>query len=126
MDASGGETIMLLEDEPEVRRIVARILSSRGYEVIEAASPEEAIRLGVRGGARFDLLLTDVVMPKMSGKTCFEEMCRSLPHLKVIYMSGYTSNVIAHRGVLDKGTHFVQKPFTGDALARKVREVLDA
>ncbi|MBU0742012.1 PAS domain S-box protein [bacterium] len=123
---AGSETILLLEDEQEVRRITRRILARLGYTVLEAAHPDEAIRLGGAEGAEMDLLLTDVVLPRMSGKTCFDELRAHMPDLKVIYMSGYTENVIAHRGVLDDGTHFLQKPFTKETLARKVREVLDS
>jgi len=122
---TGCESVLLLEDDQEVRRITRRILSHQGYEVLEAAHPDEAIRLVAEGGARIDLLLTDVVLPHMSGKSCFEVLRGSLPDLKVVFMSGYTENVIAHRGVLDNGTHFIQKPFTKEALSLKIRTVLD-
>ncbi len=124
--ASGGnETILLVEDESEVRRITRRLLVRKGYNVLEAEDTEAAIRIGNDPATPFDLLLTDVVMPKMSGKQVYKQLNEVRPGLKVLYMSGYTENVIAHQGVLDKGVNFLQKPFMADNLMKKVREVLD-
>lgn len=121
--AAGTETILLVEDEGAVRRLLAKVLRRAGYTVVEAASPAEAIESFAREGA--DLLLTDVVMPKMNGRQLANELARRAPGLRVVYMSGYTENVIVH-GVLDAGVVFMQKPITVDALLRTVRDVLDA
>ncbi len=122
----GNETILLVEDEKAVRDLATRILQDRGYTVLTAASPPEAeCVLGLHSGD-VALLLTDVVLPEGGGLELYEHMVRDRPSLKVLYMSGYTDNSIAHRGILKPGTNFIQKPFTPDDLARKVREVLDA
>jgi len=121
----GTETILLVEDEPSLRVTISRSLQRLGYTVLAAESPEAArdIAAGAAGG--IDLLLTDVVMPGMSGRELAERLTRDFPAMKVLYMSGYTANVIAHRGILEQGVHFLSKPVTRDELARKLREILD-
>jgi CheY-like chemotaxis protein len=121
----GTETILAVEDEEEVRKLVVQILKSRGYTVIEASHGEEAIRLAKEDGNGVHLLLTDVVMPGMSGRELAESLKLRHPEIKVLYMSGYADDAIVHHGVLDDGVNYIQKPFTLDALSRKVREVLD-
>jgi CheY-like chemotaxis protein len=123
--AGGRETILIVEDEPSVIAIAQRILSARGYTVLTAGSADEAERLFTEPMKPFDLLLTDVVLPGLNGRKLFEHLREKTPDLKVLYMSGYTDNAIVHQGVLDDGTAFMQKPFTAETLARKVRLVLD-
>jgi two-component system cell cycle sensor histidine kinase/response regulator CckA len=121
----GHETILLVEDEPAVRELAQMVLSDRGYKVIEALTPEDAERLAGNNGAKVHLLLTDVVMPGMSGRELAKRLTGRYPHLRVLYMSGYTYNVIAQDGTLEEGISFLQKPFTPQVLAQKVREALD-
>jgi len=121
----GHETILLVEDEPAVRELTREVLSQRGYEVIEALTPKDAERLAGDNGAEIHLLLTDVMMPGMSGRELAKRLTERYPHLRVLYMSGYTYNVIAEGGTLEEGISFVQKPFTPQVLAQKVREALD-
>lgn len=119
----GSETILLVEDDPAVRSSVRRVLESYGYTVLEASGLREALALAAR--QRFDLVLTDVVMPGGSGKQVVDALAQRLGKVKALYVSGYTENHIAHRGVLDPGVSYLSKPFTAEELARKVREVLD-
>ena len=122
----GTETILAVEDEIEVRKLVAEILKGQGYTVIEASDGEEAVKVSRKNaGKKIHLLLTDVVMPGMSGRELAVTLGLQHPKLKVLYMSGYTDNAIVHHGVLEEGVNYIQKPFTLDALAHKVREVLD-
>lgn len=122
----GTETILAVEDEIEVRKLVAQILKGQGYTVIEASHGEEAIKAAQKNsGKKIHLLLTDVVMPGMSGRELAVTLGLQHPNLKVLYMSGYTDDAVVHHGVLEEGVNYIQKPFTLDALARKVREVLD-
>src|SRR2546430_1150909 len=119
------ETILLVEDESAVRELAQMVLSQRGYRVIEAHTPEEAERLAGNNGAEIHLLLTDVVMPGSSGRELAKRLTGRYPNLRVLYMSGYTYNVIAQDGTLEEGISFLQKPFTPQVLSEKVREVLD-
>jgi PAS domain S-box-containing protein len=121
----GHETILLVEDEPAVRELTRAVLSRQGYEVIEALTPKDAERLARKKGVEIHLLLTDVMMPGMSGRELAKRLTERYPHLRVLYMSGYTYNVIAEGGTLEEGISFVQKPFTPQVLAQKVRETLD-
>jgi len=124
--AVGTETILLVEDEESLLKLAERILAERGYTVLTAASPSKAREIFKRHGDRIDLLVTDVVLPECNGRQLYEELVAQHPSLKVLYASGYTANAIAHRGVLAANTAFLQKPFTPDGLAGKVREVLDS
>jgi PAS domain S-box-containing protein len=120
----GTETILLVEDEAEVRRLVERLLRMHGYAVLAAASPAEAIA-SAKGAGRIDLLVTDVIMPGMNGREMARLLAAERPRMRVLYMSGYTDAAIAQQGILPPGQAFLSKPFTPDLLARKVREVLD-
>ena len=121
----GNETILLVEDEKSIRVTAALFLEALGYTVLAADCPEEALRLAAEHPGRIHLLITDVVMPGMSGRDLATQLATDRPQMKRLFMSGYTADVIAHRGVLDEGVEFLGKPFTRDDLARKVREVLD-
>jgi PAS domain S-box-containing protein len=123
--ARGEETVLLVEDEELVRRLARRALEACGYTVIEASDASQALAFS-EGAAPIDIVVTDVIMPRMSGRELVQQLSTARPGLRILYMSGYTDNAIAHRGILDGGTHFIQKPFTMRALARKVRDVLDA
>ena len=125
MDIKGQKTILLVEDSEQVRNIVCSILERQGYRVFNAANGAEAIELVALQKVSVDLLLTDVVMPDMNGKELYARLVQEIPTLKVIYMSGYTDNVIVHHGVLDKGVQFIQKPFSTHSLISKVREVIN-
>ncbi len=122
----GSETVLLVEDEPLVRGLALRLLTQQGYGVLEASNGEEALRVAQEhAGEPIHLLLTDVVMPRMSGKELADHLKSLRPGIKVLYVSGYTDNAIVHHGVLDPDTHFLQKPFSHRTLSHKVREVLD-
>jgi PAS domain S-box-containing protein len=122
----GSETVLLVEDESSVRNLAYRILCQQGYTVLEAANGDEALCIVQEPiGKKIDLLLTDVVMPKMSGKELADRIKTLRPELKVLFTSGYTNDAIVHHGVLAPGTHFLQKPFSFKSLSCKVREVLD-
>lgn len=120
----GSETIMLVEDEPSILSMTKRMLERQGYTVVAASTPSEAIRLAAGHPSQIHLLMTDVVMPEMNGRDLINRLRSSFPKLKCLFMSGYTANVIAHHGVLETGVHFIQKPFSGEELAAKVREAL--
>jgi CheY-like chemotaxis protein len=120
----GSETILVLEDEARVRKLVCEVLAGRGYHVLEAVRGEEAIRMAKEHKGRIHLLLADVVMPEMSGPQALEQIRTRHPNMKVLFMSGYTDEAMVHHGILDSGVPFLQKPFLPETLARKVREVL--
>jgi CheY-like chemotaxis protein len=120
----GKETILLVEDEPAVRELARMVLSEQGYTVIEAQNSEDAVRLAGRHGSEIHLLLTDVVMPGMSGHDLAKHLTALYTNLRVLYMSGYTYNVIAENGTLEEGLSFLQKPFTPQVLTQRVREAL--
>jgi len=123
---SGHETILLVEDEPSILALTSTLLERQGYTVLAASTPGEAIRLAKQHPGEIDLLMTDVVMPEMNGRMLAKNLLALYPHLKRLFMSGYTADVIAHHGVLDEGVQFIQKPFTMENLAAKVREALVA
>jgi two-component system cell cycle sensor histidine kinase/response regulator CckA len=125
-ELGGMETILLVEDEAGVRQLVREMLRTLGYTILEAASGEEAIRLFAENMNRIDLLLTDVIMPRMSGRQLTQHLRNVRPEQKVLYMSGYPDDVLAQHRALGESVFLLQKPFEPDALARKVREVLDA
>jgi two-component system, cell cycle sensor histidine kinase and response regulator CckA len=122
---TGSETILVVEDEPGVRLLVRKILERYGYRVLVAATPRAALDLAQDYNDRIDLLMSDVVLPEMSGRSLSQQIVANRPEIRVVFMSGYTDDAIVHHGVLDPGTPFLQKPFTPDALARKVRSVLN-
>ena len=121
----GTETVLVVEDEDAVRRIVKIALESTGYRVLEARSGPEALEAARTIGDGIHLVVTDVVMPEMSGRELVERLKQELPALKVLYMSGYTDDAVMRHGIVESGVAFLQKPFSPLALARKVREVLD-
>jgi len=120
-----GETILVVEDDLPILEITRKILSGIGYTVLTADTPKEAMRLAKEHTGKISLLLTDMIMPEMNGIELANSLQLFFPDLKLLFMSGYTANVIAHHGVLDKGAHFIQKPFTKKDLAKIVRKVLN-
>ena len=125
-DARGHETILLVEDEPTILKMATTMLERLGYTVLAANTPGEAIHLAREYASHINLLITDVVMPEMNGRDLAKNLLLLYPNLKRLFMSGYTANVIAHHGVLDKGVNFIQKPFSKKDLAVKVKEVLSS
>jgi PAS domain S-box-containing protein len=121
----GRETVLLVEDEPMLLKLAQIMLEKLGYKVLTASTPSEAIRLAGESGREIHLLLTDVVMPEMNGRDLADRLHAIYPGLKCLFMSGYTANVIASRGVLEEGVHFIQKPFSMKELAVTLRRVLD-
>ncbi|MBI4676741.1 MAG: response regulator [Elusimicrobia bacterium] len=122
----GSETILVVEDDEKVRALVKRILSSRGYLVLAAADGDEALRISAERRDAIHLVITDVVMPRMSGADLAREIRKSRPMAKVLYLSGYTDDVIAERGILKPGIRLLQKPFDADILCRRVREAIES
>jgi two-component system, cell cycle sensor histidine kinase and response regulator CckA len=118
------ETVLVVEDADGVRAVARRMLERQGYTVLIAANADDALQLFERNSP-IDVLLTDVVMPGGNGPELTRRLVERSPALKVIYMSGYTEDAIAHHGVLDPGIAFLHKPFTSETLERKIREVLD-
>lgn len=125
--AEGGtETVLIVEDDQEILNISSMVLKQAGYNVLSANSPTLALSLAVEHQGTIDMLITDVIMPEMNGRALRDRLVVQRPGIKVLFMSGYTANVIAHRGVIDEGVMFLQKPFSVNALAAKVRDVLDS
>ncbi|MGQ9922121.1 MAG: PAS domain S-box protein, partial [Desulfobacca sp.] len=122
---SRGETILIVEDEPALRQVSQMMLASLGYTTITAGSAAEALQLVQSHPGPIHLLLTDVIMPQMNGKTLAQEIQRRYPECRTVFVSGYTANVIAQRGIIESGVHFLAKPFTLQDLAVKVRNALD-
>jgi len=121
----GNETILLVEDQAEILELGKIMLESFGYAVLAAGTPDEAVSLAGKNSGEINLLMTDVVMPGMNGRELAKKLEPIIPDLTCLFMSGYTADVIAHRGVLDEGVYFIQKPFSMRTLAGKVREALD-
>ena len=120
----GSETILLVEDEESVRALVRQVLKRKGYTVLEAAHVSQAIDLSREHAGHIDLLVTDVVMPEMSGRDLAAQLTVERPDMKVLYMSGYTDDAALRHGILPRGTSFLQKPFTPDSLVRAIRDVI--
>jgi len=120
-----GETVLLVEDDPAILDVGKSLLKRLGYTVLTADGPGEAMKTAQNHRGGIHLLITDVIMPRMSGKDLAEQVAKIRPEVKTLFMSGYTANTIAHHGVLDQGVHFIEKPFSVHDLGRKVREVLD-
>jgi PAS domain S-box-containing protein len=123
---SHGETILLVEDDGSILKLGKRILEELGYAVLTTTSPNEATRIAEEQAGEINLLITDVVMPEMNGRELSEQLQSLYPNIKILFMSGYTANVIVHRGVLEDGVCFINKPFSKKELAIKVRETLDS
>ena len=124
--SQNGERILLVEDEVALRSLVRGILVSTGYNVLEAGHSVDALLISNQHQGPIHLLLTDIVMPGMTGRELAEQLCIFHPNMKVLYVSGYTDDAYVQHGVLKAQAAFLQKPFTPEALARKVRQVLDA
>ncbi len=122
---SRGETLLLVEDEPAIMKMSRMMLENLGYPVLAANSPGEAIALAETHCGKIDLLITDVIMPEMNGRDLAKKLHQLYPDIKTLFMSGYTSDVIAHHGVLDKGVYFIQKPFSKKEIAVKIRTVIE-
>ncbi len=125
-DLKGHETILLVEDETSLRKLSRHLLEMCGYQVLEAENGADAIRVSDDTKGQIDLLLTDVVMPGMSGRSVADELLKKRPGMRVLFMSGYTGQTVGQHGVLAEGSFFLQKPFTRDTLATKLRQALDA
>jgi CheY-like chemotaxis protein len=125
-DTRGTETILLVEDDPQVRTLTASLLRRSGYQVLEASSGGDALLLSDQHTSAIDLLLTDVVMPRLSGRELAERLALRRPTMRALYMSGYTNDAVVRHGVFEANADLLQKPFTPDALTRMVRSVLDA
>jgi CheY-like chemotaxis protein len=121
----GHETVLMVEDEGALRTLTSNLLEMCGYIVLTAKNGAEALDISQRHSDPIDLLLTDMVMPGISGRVLADQLVQLRPRIKVVYMSGYTGQAVGARGILDPGSLFLQKPFTRDALARKLREALD-
>jgi two-component system cell cycle sensor histidine kinase/response regulator CckA len=123
--SNGAETILLVEDETRVRKLILGVLTGRGYKVMEATRGQEALRMARQHKGTIHLAVVDVVMPEMSGPDFIKQIAPQRPDMRVLYISGYTDEAIVHHGIAESGVAFLQKPFMPDALAAKVREVLD-
>ncbi len=123
--ATGSETILVVEDEPDVRRIVCKMLTLYGYSVLQAAGPIEALTMFEKNSDEIDLLLTDVIMPVMNGRDLHEQIAMLRPGIKTLYISGYADGVIDETDILPDGVNFLQKPFTPEALSAKVAQILN-
>jgi CheY-like chemotaxis protein len=121
----GDETILMVEDHDDVRKLAAQILEGQGYRILEASCGDDGLAISKEWKGPIHMILTDVVMPRMSGRELVERCKESRQDFKVLYMSGYTDHTIVDHGVLEQGTNLIQKPFTVEGLSRKVREVLD-
>ena len=124
-NVGGSEIVLIVEDDKSLRKLARTVLKQKGYKVLVAENGEDALRVSKEHKGPIDLMIADVVMPKMSGKETAERLQPLYPQMKIIYMSGYTDDSIIHRGVLAPGLNFIEKPFTPEMLARKVREVLN-
>jgi len=122
---SGKETILLVEDEYQVRVWIQKVLSRYGYTIIDAPNGTDALGIWQKNSTAFDLLITDVIMPKMSGRELANQLLSDRPDLKVLYMSGYTDDELGPHGILESGIQFIQKPFSPENFLTKIRNLLD-
>jgi PAS domain S-box-containing protein len=122
----GDESILLVEDEPELLKVSEQMLKELGYSVLAVGHPDEAMRYAQQYGEKIDLLITDVIMPKMNGKDLATHILNRHPHMQCLFMSGYTADIIASQGILDEGIDFLQKPFSIQSLADTIRTVIDS
>ncbi len=125
VEPSKGETILVVEDEPAILKVSTLMLGKLGYRVLAASNPKEALQVVESSNQTIDMLVTDVVMPEMNGRELAEKLKEKFPNLRVLFMSGYTANVIVHHSVLDKSVSFIQKPFLMTELAAKIRETMN-
>ncbi|MBN2420478.1 MAG: response regulator, partial [Deltaproteobacteria bacterium] len=121
-----GETILVVEDDIAILKLLESVLQKLQYKILSTSSPKEAIRLAEKHQGKIDLLVTDIILPDMNGRELADELRKKDNDLKILYMSGYTANVIVHRGVLEDGINYIAKPFTMDNFTARVREVLNA
>jgi CheY-like chemotaxis protein len=124
-ESRGTETILIAEDNPQLRALTARMLTERDYIVLSAGAGDEALEIADRHAGEIDLLITDVVMPGMSGRSLAQAIRHARPGIRVLYVSGYSDDMLGQQGVLDPDIHLLAKPFTPETLADRVREVLD-
>jgi CheY-like chemotaxis protein len=124
--AGGTETLLVCEDDETIRQLMCRVLTERGYQVLSAENSQKGIELAARHEGPIDLLVTDVIMQGMSGGQMAQQLKAQRPNMRILYVSGYTSDVVEQHGVLESGIQFLQKPFTAEDLARRVRELLDS
>src|SRR5260221_6541591 len=122
---SATETVLVVEDEPAARELVGEVLRAEGYRVLLAANGQEAVEMAARASEPIHLLLTDVVLPKLSGRAASQQICALHRGAKIIYMSGYTDDQVSPHGVLEPGIILLQKPFSPEDLTRRVGEILD-
>jgi CheY-like chemotaxis protein len=121
-----GEMVLVVEDEASILKLADRVLSNLNYRVLTATSPTESLEMAKARAEEISLLITDVVMPEMNGRELADQIKAICPDIQCLFMSGYPANVIAQRGVLDRGLDFIQKPFSKMELATKVRRALDS
>lgn len=124
-DTCGQETILLVEDNLHVRELTNQILQDKGYAVLSASNGKEALALIQQEKSTIDLLLTDVIMPEMNGSDLYKKTLEICPEVKILYMSGYTNNIISQQGILDQGLNFINKPFTKRELTTKISSILN-
>jgi CheY-like chemotaxis protein len=122
----GSKTVLVVEDDPPVRQLTGRMLRDRGYSVIEASDGNEALDIAMHYSGEIHLVITDVVMPGIGGKDLVSQLNIVQPIIKALFVSGYADNAIVHHGILDSDVAFLQKPFTAERLAHKVREILNS
>ena len=122
----GSETILLVEDDESLRKLVQIVLEQNGYKILEAINGEDALRVAEAYDGPIDMIITDVVMPRVGGRELINRLQPVYPDIKVIFMSGHTDSTIAHHGLLETGINFIQKPFSIRELAKKVREILNS
>jgi len=123
MDGRGG-TVLLVEDSDSVRAVVAKMLEEGGLTVLQASGGEEALAFALRGDAQIDLLLTDIVMPEVSGVELADRLERERPDVRILFMTGYAEEVVVNEGILGKGRECIGKPFTQEQITRRVRKIL--